>query len=268
MTSDVKRQIAADIARVAKQLGKATLSRSEYVPLGQYSEYQLYDGGTTWGELCELAGLASNQIVEVSDSEYFQRLRVAVEKLGRLPKASERKHYNLNMSKRRYPTLAAFYEAAAAQGVISKALLPERAVVVPSVRSLVRLQDHNEARSVPPIPVHTRRKKWERTGLEGLPYAPQDELGVVALFAVVCAKHLLNWSILDLSAKGIDARCFDHDSGKEIRVELKYLLTRASWNHSLDDLDYVVCWETRWPDFPKPVLALKEMLQNFHEREA
>jgi hypothetical protein len=266
VASTRKHAIAADIARVAKQLGKTALSRSEYLPVGKYSEYQIYDGGSTWGELCELAGLSSNQVTEVSDSEYFHRLKAALESLGRLPRVTERKHYGLNMSKRRFPTLGAFYEFAAAQGVIPHDLVPPRDVKPQLPVARPTLAPHSEKRQVPPIPAHTRRTKWERTGVEGLPYAPQDELGVVALFAVACAKHLLNWSILDLSAKGIDARCFDHDSGKEIRVELKYLLSRASWNHAVDELDYVVCWENRWPDFPKPVLALKELLAELRER--
>lgn len=41
--------------------------------------------------------------------------------------------------------------------------------------------------------------------------------------------------------------------GREIRVELKHTLSRVSWNHKVEDLDYVVCWENRWPAFQNPL---------------
>lgn len=268
MSADIKGRIISDIARVAKQLHKTKLSRAEYMTHGKYSEYQLYDGGQTWGQLCALAGLGSLKVVEVADDEYFDRLHNAVKQLGRLPKVTERKHFGLNMSKRRYPTLRAFYERAAERGVIEKSLLGSVEPKTLGAGPRIQFAPAQGARSVPPIPAHTRRRKWERTGVDGLPYAPQDELGVVALFAVLCAKHILNWSIIDLSAKGVDARCHDHDAGNEIRVELKYLLSRSSWNHSFEDVDYVVCWENRWPDFPKPVLALRDVLRDYESRKA
>jgi len=68
---------------------------------------------------------------------------------------------------------------------------------------------------------------------------------------------MLNWQILELrGGKGIDATCYDNDQNREIRVELKFRLSKGSWNHNIDDLDYVVCYENRWRDFPKPVIEL------------
>ena len=40
---------------------------------------------------------------------------------------------------------------------------------------------------------------------------------------------------------------------KEMRVEVKHTHSRGNWNHTLDEIDYIVCWENRWKDFPKPV---------------
>jgi hypothetical protein len=115
---------------------------------------------------------------------------------------------------------------------------------------------------VPPIPTHTRRTKWERTGIDGFPYAPQDELGVVALFGILCATGVIPWQILELrGGKGIDTTCFDHATQKEIHVELKHTLSRTGWNHKVEEVDYVVCWRNAWPEFPKPVLVLREYLR-------
>ena len=83
-------------------------------------------------------------------------------------------------------------------------------------------QDENVT---PPIPLKTNRKKWERIDLPGFPYAPQEEQGVLAIFAILCSKKVIPWTILDISTNGIDCVCFDNDSKKEIRVELKYILS-------------------------------------------
>jgi len=87
------------------------------------------------------------------------------------------------------------------------------------------------------------------------------ESGVVGLFAILCATRRINWQIVELnSGKGIDVKCFDHDTGKEIIVELKHVFSRGSWNHAADEIDYVVCWENRWKDFQKPVIELRSVL--------
>ena len=84
------------------------------------------------------------------------------------------------------------------------------------------------------------------------------------MFAILCARRELGdheWSILELrQCKGIDATCYDHKSDREIRVELKYRLSKAVWDKRTEDVDYVVCWESAWPDFPKPVVVLRELL--------
>jgi len=72
----------------------------------------------------------------------------------------------------------------------------------------------------------------------------------------------LPWQILDLtSGKGIDATCFDEIENREIRVELKFVLSKGSWNHPIEQLDFVVCWENRWPEFPKPVIELSKIIE-------
>lgn len=265
--------IVEDIKRVASKLARRELSRSEYIQDGRFSEYQIYDGGRTWEELCTAAGVQTKKKEPVSDNVYFERLRRAVKSLGRYPKTSERKKFGLNFSKRRYPTLVAFIERALQLGVIEpqaepipKASVAEAPSPVPlpdeatQKRPLVRSQQ-TQSRPVPPIPAQTKRVKWERIGMEGFPYAPQDEAGVVALFAILCSQRRIEWQILDVnSGKGIDTTCYDDAAGREIRVELKHTLSRGSWNHPIEDIDYVVCWENRWRDFPKPVIELRELL--------
>jgi len=273
MEPDNTQAIIDDIKRVAHRLGKETLSRSEYYQKGKFTHYQIYDGGQNWTTLCELAGIKPETKQPVPDEIYFKRLANATEALGRYPRASERKKFGLNMSKRRYPTLTDFINKAIELGYVEDfrednrhgASASEGKNALPEIVELIKNTLHNrrqEERPVPPIPRNTKRSKWERTGLSGFPYAPQEEQGVLALFTILCSEHILPWQILDLCAgKGIDATCFDETEKREIQVELKYILSKGSWNHPLDDLDYVVCWENRWPDFPKPVIEISKLIR-------
>lgn len=266
-----KTEIVNDIKRVASLYQSDTISRSEYLKHGNFSEYQLYDGGYSWAQLCEMANLKCKKNEPVSDEEYFERLVTAVEDLGRYPNTSERKKYGLNMSKSRYPTLMAFIEKAIDLGYVkdlredqSASNQMQQSIIESSFPLLKQLSVHSKEikRPTAPIPLNTPRARWERTGLDGYPYAPQDESGVIALFAILCSKGIIPWQIVDLNGgKGIDSVCFDENSHREIRVELKHLLSKAGWNHNIDDIDYVVCWENRWPDFPKPVIELCKYLR-------
>ncbi len=67
-----EKEILEDMARVARELGVTSLSRSRYLQFARYSGNQIYDEGRTWSELCAAAGLttAANNY-PVSDDEYF-----------------------------------------------------------------------------------------------------------------------------------------------------------------------------------------------------
>lgn len=178
MESDTTQVIVEDIKRVAHLLGKATLSRSEYYQQGKFTHYQIYDGGRNWTILCELAGIKPETKQPVSDETYFQRLAKETGGLGRYPRASERRKFGLNISKRRYPTLTAFIEKAIelgyvenfSEGKLQRTSESEAAVSPPEIVRLIKNALHKsgqQERPIPPIPLNTKRTKWERTGIEG-----------------------------------------------------------------------------------------------------
>lgn len=272
MAEPTDTDIINDIKRVASRLGLhpgAEFSRQEYRNNGgQFTHYQIYDGGRGWEGLCAAAGFITKQKVPVPDDVYFQKLAAAVQQLGRYPKASERKRFGLNFSKRRFPTLTIFVEKAIELGHVAdlRSRVGESEATPTPVAPSPPLEPVGHAvpdyRPTPPIPAQTKRRKWERTGIKGFPYAPQDELSVVALFGILCANGTLDWEILEMNGgKGIDATCFDHATREEIRVEVKHIHSRGNWNHTLDEIDYIVCWENRWKDFPKPVIELRHLVK-------
>lgn len=270
----MKQEIVDDVGRVALMLSKKPrdgFSRREYLNNGaRFSMYDIYDGGRNWSYYCEAAGFKPETNEAVPDEVYFERLRRAWHDLGRLPKTSERKKFGLQFGKSRWPTLDAFIKTAGSKGIVT---LPHSTKVEKLDETLRKDEEHQQkepekvlgsSRPIPPIPEKTKRKRWERTGVVGFPYAPQDESGVVALFSVLCAQGIIPWQILDLNGgKGIDAVCYDDRRHCELRVELKHTLSRSGWNHSFDSFDYVVCWENRWSGekFPKPVYELKTLVK-------
>jgi hypothetical protein len=261
-------RIVQDVKSVAQKLGRSELSRTEYLQHGQFSGYQIYDGGQTWEAYCHAAGLATKKNEPVSDEVYLSRLVEAVKRLGRFPKVSERKKFGLNFSKRRYPTLKAFIEHAASLGIVPGSAKEPETSSESREQQVAEPPGAHEGSAglrsvqVAPIPADTKRKHWERTEIAGFPYAPQDELGVVALFGILCAQGKIEWEIVELrGGRGIDATCYDHKTGKHITVELKKMLSRGSWSHKIDEVDYVVCWENRWPGFPKPVIVLHDLVK-------
>lgn len=267
-------EIIKDIKLVASQLNQKVLGRGEYTQSGRFSVYDIYDGGNTWEDYCDAVGIKSKKKEPVPDEVYFERLKQALQQIGRLPKTSERKRFGLNFSKSRYPTLGVFIDRAIERGIIAPRprgdaeSLQAKKPLSPALTN--QLASHGKSHSVrpqqkheiPPIPKQTKRKKWERIDIDGFPYAPQEESGVVALFAILCSRGYIGWKILDLrGGKGIDAICYDSETKKELQVELKYSLSRATWNHSIGDVDYVVCWLNRWPDFQKPVIELSSFVR-------
>ncbi|GEM_PF-3205661 len=263
--------IVQDVKAVGQKLGRAQgdeLSRSEYLQHGRFSGYWLYDGGQTWDNYCRAAGYVTRKVEPVSDDVYLSRLVKAVKILGRFPKTSERKKFGLNFTRRRFPTLKSFIDYTATLGILPNGPHKPPLPTEPAKSAVGPAPEPDKpsaalsAAAVAPIPAHTRRKNWERTEIGGFPYAPQDELGVVALFGILCAQGKIDWQIVELrGGKGIDATCYDNKTGQHITVELKKTLRRASWNHSIDDIDYLVCWENRWPEFPKPVIALRDLVK-------
>ena len=120
MSEDDKTAVIEDIRRVAALLETDTITHSQYLAHGKFTEYQLWDGGDTWSQLCEWAGVSCDKTREpVSDEEYLQRLSIAVDELvNRYPKASERKKYGLNFSKEKFPNLSSFIEQAIDLGYV------------------------------------------------------------------------------------------------------------------------------------------------------
>ena len=265
-----------DIRRIKVLLDAHKLSYPQYRDVGgKYSKGQIYSDGDTWDDLCAECGIQIDRRNDpIPDEVYFKRLKSFIDTEGRLPKSSERKKAGLNFSKSRWNSFDAFLSEAIERGIVPPSLAPqfeensyiESAQDKPShpLASPISTQSSHPDRSIPPPPLRPLRSKprWKRIDIPGFPYAPQDENAVIALFAILCHCGIIPWQILDLnSGQGIDCICHNGETHRELRVEFKLVLSRTSWNHSIEDFDVVIYWENKWHDFPKQVIELSPLLE-------
>lgn len=95
--------------------------------------------------------------------------------------------------------------------------------------------------------------------LEGAPliYAPENELGVVFLFAHLAKQ--LRLKIEKIGAPFPDAIAYQKtDRGeKRIRIEFEYRSRNFRGKHSARKCDWIVCWEHNWPSVPKRLTVVE-----------
>src|SRR5262245_51494107 len=99
-----------------------------------------------------------------------------------------------------------------------------------------------------PSPQETRPE-----ALQGAPlhYAPQNEPGVVFLFATLAKKWRL--VVEKIAAPFPDCTAYQKVGGRDkcIRIEFEYRSSSAKRHrHDLSKCDWIVCWEHDWPQVP------------------
>ncbi len=82
-------ELVQDIARVAKSLGKASLTRNEYNLDGKFSASTVKTRLGSWFNALEAAGLKKTRTLGVTTEEYFKNLEEVWIKLGRQPRYAE-----------------------------------------------------------------------------------------------------------------------------------------------------------------------------------
>lgn len=99
--------------------------------------------------------------------------------------------------------------------------------------------------------------------LQGAPlrYAPNNEMGIVFLFAHLCRRMQLH--VQNVQASFPDCIALQRVGGKERRIRIEFEFRSSSFRahgHSPDGCDWIVCWEHDWPDVPAhlKVVELRE----------
>ena len=87
--------------------------------------------------------------------------------------------------------------------------------------------------------------------LEGAPlrYAPQNELGVVYLFASIAKR--LGLHVEQIRPAFPDCIAYQRTGKGEKRVRIEFEYKSRNFSHNPRKCDWIVCWDHNWPDAPK-----------------
>ena len=116
------------------------------------------------------------------------------------------------------------------------------------------------------------RKKYEHSlgvpldGVPGMNYGPVNELGVVALFALLSKR--LGFRIERIQARFPDCVASRRTARgwRRQRIEFEYnARSFAAHRHKARDCDVVVCWENDWPNAP-PGLEILDLRRQVEPR--
>jgi hypothetical protein len=94
-------------------------------------------------------------------------------------------------------------------------------------------------------------------------YAPENELGVVFLFAHLAKRWRLR--IEEIKPGYPDCIAFLKSHGKEKRIRIEFEFKSKNFKnqgHPVQGCDWIVCWEHNWPDAPKR-LNIVELRREF-----
>jgi hypothetical protein len=92
---------------------------------------------------------------------------------------------------------------------------------------------------------------------------PENEMGVVALFAMDCQEH--GWTIERIGAKYPDA-IIRNVEGETYRAEFEFVASNfRDHKHDPRECDLIICWVNDWHDCLLPVLCLQDW-SDFHIR--
>jgi hypothetical protein len=96
--------------------------------------------------------------------------------------------------------------------------------------------------------------------LEGAPlrYAPENELGVVFLFAHLAKRWRLRMD--SIQSEFPDCIAFQKVQGKEKKIKIEFELQSKNFKlhgHNPSKCDWIVCWEHNWPEVPQRLKVIE-----------
>lgn len=115
-------------------------------------------------------------------------------------------------------------------------------------------------------PVKPKRRKIHagevfgpKIGAKAMPFGPTNELGVVALFAILAEQ--LGFSIELVRVRFPDCLAKRKVGSKWEHCEIEFEFRSSDFDrhsHNPQECDLIVCWEHDWENCPIPVLALED----------
>jgi len=118
------------------------------------------------------------------------------------------------------------------------------------------------------IPKHKVRKiqageKFgDRLDFKGMAFGPTNEMGVVALFALLADRLGYCIELVRVRFPDCLAKKKVGDTWEHCEIEFEYRSSDFDKHgHDVDSCDLIVCWHDDWDDAPIPVLCLKDYIK-------
>ncbi|MBI2861188.1 MAG: hypothetical protein HYX89_00045 [Chloroflexi bacterium] len=262
-------EIVEDIKRVASQLGKKTVTFSEYQQHGRAHITSVLRRFGRWNNAVEAAGLepiprgATGGWNKITDEELYDEFTRVYESLGKVPTKYEftgASRFTTDPYQRRFGgwrKAVAYYLGSEAVSILH--LRQENAEAVLSDQT-----KREQAHFVAEIAASkTRRVFGAPLNFRELRHEPVNEQGVVLLFGMIARElgflvDAVGTGFPDCRAKRRDRR------GYYIEVDIEFEFRSSNFRehgHDPEKCDLVVCWEDDWSECPVEVLELKSAIR-------
>lgn len=273
---DLSREdLIEELRRVAQQLGKDTVTRSEFRHEAGIPDWQVLKLFDSWTDFVRAAGLQPwTANLRLDDEELLEAMRDAfLEGGGILTRTRFRKigrHSDWVYAKRwgRWQNVLAEFRRWVAEND-------------PDFPYVSDLPVMGYAGAIPGVePGALGRASWQASArtkfgaflnFRGLQHAPINEQGVVFLFGMVALDlgyivEGVGTGFPDCDAKRSVSRT--GDVWERVRIEFEFRSRNfLDHGHRAEDCDVLVCWEHNWSDCPIEVLELRSAIAALGDEE-
>lgn len=268
-----RESLLAELRSVAKQLGKKSVARSEFVRESGISEHFVLKHFDSWNQFVEAAGLQPTDVSRIDDATLMEAMHEALLAEGGVT------------TRTRFRKACRYSDQVFAKrwGTWENVLLEFRRWAErrhPDFPYFEQLPDPDKPRvsaspsAAPQFSISGKPASWEHAGgrlygpvlnFRGLQHAPINEQGVVLLFGMVALE--LGFMVESVATGFPDCEAKRRvnrrgDVWERVRIEFEYQSRNfRDHGHDSSQCELVVCWEDNWPECPIEVLELRTAIE-------
>jgi hypothetical protein len=272
-----REELIAKVQEVARRRGATALSMRPFTREARISNVTIQKLFGTWSKLCEAAGIAAHpRRVTLTDEDIFREMRKTFLDVGVVPALKDfepafkytasvfnRRGWSWTMAKVKFRAWAEKHDPSFPY----MDQLPNGSAA-PSARSGVCRH------AVDPMSgVHAPRGSrltGDPLGFGAMANAPVNEMGVLALFAMVAER--LGYSLELFNPRFPDCEARRRVSGnrwERVLIELEYRSSNfLAHEHDPKGCHMIVCWEADWRPDDIEVLELRSVVAALQARDA
>jgi Homing endonuclease associated repeat len=262
-----RESLVEDLRRVARQLGKKSVSRTEFIRDTGISEWHVLKHFDSWNDFVVAAGLQPTDVSRIANADLLEAMRQAFVDEGGVPtrtrfrKACRYSDYVFAKRWGTWPNVLLAFRDWVTQEHPDFPFMDQLPSAVAASAPPSDFSSAATAADVIPWVSSGGRQYGAVLNFRGLQHAPINEQGVVFLFGMVALElgfivESVATGFPDCEAKRQVSR--RGDRWERVRIEFEYQ-SRNFHDHGHDpaQCDLVVCWEDNWAGCPIEVLELR-----------